>query len=192
MSMMGQLMKPKKTEITDKLRREINKVVNKYIDDGVAELVPGVLFIDEVHMLDIECFTYLHRALESTIAPIVIFATNRGDETENSIFGIIMNVRVVAGKCEIRGTEVESAHGIPRDLLDRLLIIRTLPYSEEEMVQIIKIRAATEGLTVEDEAFTVLGKIGTNATLRYAVQVRLIALYPMRSLEFIATCIFSY
>ena len=98
MSMMGQLMKPKKTEITgssrlgiylcslfkcnisclDKLRKEINKVVNKYIDQGIAELVPGVLFIDEVHMLDIECFTYLHRALESTIAPIVIFATNRG------------------------------------------------------------------------------------------------------------------
>lgn len=114
-SMMGQMMKPKKTEITgayakfcslyypllnsngnfilcllllipyfmimivsDKLRKEINKVVNKYIDQGIAELVPGVLFIDEIHMFDIECFTYLHRALESTIAPIVIFATNRG------------------------------------------------------------------------------------------------------------------
>lgn len=48
MSMMGQLMKPKMTEITDKLRTEINKVVSKYIDQGVAELVPGVLFIDEV------------------------------------------------------------------------------------------------------------------------------------------------
>lgn len=48
MSMMGQLMKPKKTEITDKLRAEINKVVSRYIDQGVAELVPGVLFIDEV------------------------------------------------------------------------------------------------------------------------------------------------
>lgn len=48
MSMMGQLMKPRKTEITEKLRGEINKVVNKYIDQGVAELVPGVLFIDEV------------------------------------------------------------------------------------------------------------------------------------------------
>merc|ERR550539_805183 len=113
-SMMGQLMKPKKTEITDKLRKEINKVVNKYIDQGIAELVPGVLFIDEVHMLDIECFTYLHRALESTIAPIVIFATNRG-------------------KCTIRGTDIASPHGIPLDLLDRLLIIRTLPYSKEEM-----------------------------------------------------------
>ena len=52
--------------------------MNKYIDQGIAELVPGVLFIDEVHMLDIECFTYLHRALESPLAPIVIFATNRG------------------------------------------------------------------------------------------------------------------
>jgi RuvB-like protein 1 len=48
MSMMGQLMKPKQMEITDKLRQEINKVVNKYIDQGVAELIPGVLFIDEV------------------------------------------------------------------------------------------------------------------------------------------------
>lgn len=64
---------------SDKLRGEINKVVNKYIDQGIAELVPGVLFVDEVHMLDIECFTYLHRALESSIAPIVIFASNRGN-----------------------------------------------------------------------------------------------------------------
>ena len=32
----------------------------------------------QVHMLDIECFTFLNRALESSLAPIVIFATNRG------------------------------------------------------------------------------------------------------------------
>uniref|UniRef100_H2ZBN2 RuvB-like helicase n=1 Tax=Ciona savignyi TaxID=51511 RepID=H2ZBN2_CIOSA len=115
-SIMGQLMKPKKTEITDKLRAEINKVVNKYIDQGVAELVPGVLFIDEIHMLDIECFTYLHRALESAIAPIVIFATNRGH-------------------CTIKGTEdIVAPHGIPLDLLDRILIIKTMMYTNEEMM----------------------------------------------------------
>jgi RuvB-like protein 1 (pontin 52) len=50
-SMMGHIMKPKKTEITEKLRKEINQVVNKYIDQGIAELVPGVLFIDEVNAL---------------------------------------------------------------------------------------------------------------------------------------------
>lgn len=54
------------------------QVVNRYIDEGVAELIPGVLFIDEVHMLDIECFTFLNRTLESSLSPIVIFATNRG------------------------------------------------------------------------------------------------------------------
>jgi len=52
------MIKNKKTEITEKLRKEINKVVNRYIDQGIAELVPGVLFIDEVHMLDIECFSF--------------------------------------------------------------------------------------------------------------------------------------
>ncbi|KAF5399981.1 RuvB like AAA ATPase 1 [Paragonimus heterotremus] len=152
-SMMGQLMKPKKTEITDKLRKEINKVVNKYIDQGIAELVPGVLFIDEVHMLDIECFTYLHRALESTIAPIVIFATNRG-------------------KCTIRGTEdIVSPHGIPLDLLDRVMIIRTLPYSSDDVIQILRIRAQTEGLKVSEPSYTLLAQVAMDTTLRYAVQL---------------------
>merc|ERR1711934_1175449 len=152
MSLMGQMMKQRKTEITEKLRLEINKVVNKYIDQGVAELVPGVLFIDEVHMLDIECFTYLNRALESTLAPIVVFATNRG-------------------VCPIRGTGIISPHGVPIDLLDRMLIIRTLPYSLEEMVRILSIRATTEGLTLEEEALTALSEIGSRTSLRYCVQL---------------------
>jgi len=151
-SMMGQMMKPKKTEITEKLRGEINKVVNKYIDQGIAELVPGVLFIDEVHMLDIECFTYLNRALESTLAPIVIFATNRG-------------------MCTVRGTEVIAPHGVPVDLLDRVMIVRTMPYSLQEIVQILAIRAQIEGISVDEEAFGYLGEIGVRSTLRYAVQL---------------------
>ena len=152
MSLMGQVMKPKKTEITEKLRGEINKVVNKYIDQGIAELVPGVLFIDEVHMLDIECFTYLNRALESSLSPIVILATNRGIST-------------------IRGTDIKSPHGIPQDLLDRLLIIRTVPYILEEIVEIIALRASTESIQLDEEALGHLGYIGSNSTLRYVVQL---------------------
>ena len=103
-------------------------------------------------MLDIECFTYLNRALESTLAPIVIFATNRG-------------------VCTVRGTDVVSPHGVPVDLLDRMLIIRTLPYTLEEIVQIIAIRGATEGIEMDDEAVAQLGEIGLRASLRYAVQL---------------------
>ena len=55
MSVMGQLVKGGRTEVTDKLRREINKVVDRYIEQGVAELIPGVLFIDEVG-LHTSCF----------------------------------------------------------------------------------------------------------------------------------------
>lgn len=82
-------------------------------------------------MLDIECFTYLHRALESALAPIVIFATNRG-------------------RCVIRGTEdILAPHGIPMDLLDRLVIVKTAPYTKDEMRKILQIRAKTEGLVIE-------------------------------------------
>jgi TIP49 P-loop domain len=36
-----------------------------------------------------------------------------------------------------RGTEdLVSPHGIPLDLLDRVMIIRTMPYSQEEMQQV--------------------------------------------------------
>jgi len=152
MSMMGNMLKPKKTEITDKLRMEINKVVNKYIDQGIAELVPGVLFIDEVHMLDIECFTYLNKALESSLAPIVIMATNRG-----------MSI--------IRGTEIVSPHGIPLDLLDRLLIINTQPQTAREIHLIIKVRAETEGIKLTEEALVKLASIGTETSLRHAIQL---------------------
>ena len=48
MSVVGQLVKGRRTEVTDKLRAEINRVVDRYIEQGIAELVPGVLFIDEV------------------------------------------------------------------------------------------------------------------------------------------------
>ena len=151
-SLMSQVNRPKKTEITEKLRLEINKVVNRYIDHGIAELVPGVLFVDEVHMLDIECFTYMNRALESNLAPIVILATNRG-------------------VCTIKGTEMRSPHGIPVDLLDRLLIIRLMPYSLDEIVQILAIRCATENIEIEEDALATLAAVGTRTSLRFVVQL---------------------
>ncbi|KRY90614.1 RuvB-like 1 [Trichinella pseudospiralis] len=152
LTLMAQLIKPKKTEITENLRKEVNASVNRYIEQGIAELVPGVLFIDEAHMLDMECFTYLHRVIESSFSPIVILATNRGFS-------------------KIRGTEIVSAHGIPQDLLERLLIVKTLPYGLQEILEIVKIRAKAENVNITGEALQSLAEIGYRASLRYALQL---------------------
>jgi len=152
-SMMTKLNKNKRTEITNKLRMEINKIVDTYLKEGKAELIPGVLFIDEVHMLDLECFTYLNKALESTYAPIVVFATNRG-------------------MCSVRGADdIKSPHGIPVDLLDRLLLIRTSIYTQPELKSILTLRASTEGLEINEEAIDFLSNIAVKTSLRYAIQL---------------------
>ncbi len=139
-------------EISNEVRQRVDGLVREWVDEGRAEIIPGVLFIDDVHMLDIEAFSFLSRAMESELAPIIILATNRG-------------------LTRIRGTDIESPHGIPLDLLDRLLIIRTRPYTEDEIKEIIKIRAREEKVALSDEALEYLTKLGAMHSLRYAVQL---------------------
>jgi RuvB-like protein 1 (pontin 52) len=52
-----------------------------------------------------------------------------------------------------------------------MLIIRTMPYSLEEMVQIVSIRAETESIEIDEEALITLGEVGAKTSLRYAVQM---------------------
>lgn len=120
-------------------------------------------------MLDLECFTYLNRALESSISPIVILATNRGATS-------------------IKGSDdLIAAHGIPPDLLARLLIIPTHPYNATEIRQIVSTRATLEystpapaglqggglisTMTLADDALEALTKLGDTISLRYALQL---------------------
>ena len=139
-------------EISPEVRDQITDKVNQWREDGKAEFIPGVLFIDEAHMLDIECFSFINRALESQLAPIVVMATNRGIS-------------------EIRGTDYKSAHGMPIDLLDRLLIIKTDPYTEDDLSHILKIRCEEEDVIVDDNALKILTKTAFTTSLRYAIQM---------------------
>ncbi|CAH8568445.1 unnamed protein product [Dicrocoelium dendriticum] len=139
-------------EIKSEVRDQINHKVAEWREEGKAEVVPGVLFIDEVHMLDIECFSFLNRALESEMAPVLIVATNRGIT-------------------RIRGTNYHSPHGIPIDLLDRLLIISTTSYTDKEVQAILKIRCEEEDVDISEEALVVLTRIGMQTSLRYAIQL---------------------
>jgi RuvB-like protein 1 len=104
-------------------------------------------------MLDIESFTYLNRALESPIAPIVVLASNRGMAT-------------------IRGTEdLVAAHGITPDFLARLLIIPTIPYDADEIKRIVRIRATTEAVAISDAAIDKIAEHGVRISLRYCLQL---------------------
>ncbi|KAL4402145.1 RuvB-like protein 2 [Malassezia pachydermatis] len=139
-------------EIKPELRDQINAKVGEWREEGKAEIIPGVLFIDEVHMLDMECFSFLNRALESELAPLVVMASNRG-------------------QTRIRGTRFTSPHGIPIDLLDRILIISTKPYTETEVREILSIRAQEEEVTLKPEALDVLTRMAMETSLRYTINL---------------------
>ena len=66
---------------------------------------------------------------------------------------------------------VRSPHGIPIDLLDRLLIISTQPYSEQEIQMIVDIRCEEEDVEMTEDAKELLTKIGHETSLRYAIHL---------------------
>lgn len=136
-------------EIRAEVRTQINTKVAEWREEGKAEIVPGVLFLDEVHLLDAECFSFINRALEDELAPLVIMASNRG-------------------RARIRGTTQRSPHGLPLDFLDRVVIIATEPYTADEVREILSLRAGEEEVDVSSNALALLTKIGQEAGLRYA------------------------
>ncbi|KAM9934949.1 hypothetical protein OXX80_005470 [Metschnikowia pulcherrima] len=143
-------------EIRSEVRDQINTKVAEWREEGKAEIVPGVLFVDEVHMLDIECFSFINRALEDDFAPIVVMATNRGVSPA-------------------RGTNYRSPHGVPMDLLDRAIIIHTQNYFEDELRTILAIRAQEEDASLSADALALLTKIGAETSLRYAANLIAVA-----------------
>jgi RuvB-like protein 2 len=143
-------------EIKPEIREQIDAKILEWREQGKASIVTGVLFIDEVHMLDLECFSWLNRALESDICPILIMATNRGITT-------------------IRGTSYSSPHGIPLDLLDRCMIITTKHYSSTELKQILLLRSEEEDIEVSSNAMDLLTSIATETSLRYAMHLLMTA-----------------
>jgi len=139
-------------EIDTEVRMMVDQQVKEWVDQGKAFIHPGVLFIDDSHLLDLEAFSFLGRAMESELVPIIVLATNRGIAT-------------------IRGTDIKSPLGFPIDLIDRAVIIATHPYDRNSIKEILKIRAVEEKIEIEKEALERLTDVGERSSLRYAVQL---------------------
>ena len=61
--------------------------------------------------------------------------------------------------CPTCGVPCRSPHGIPIDLLDRLLIISTQPYSEDEIRKILTIRCEEEDVEMTEDGKDLLTKV---------------------------------
>ncbi|MEM3055259.1 MAG: RuvB-like domain-containing protein, partial [Candidatus Bathyarchaeia archaeon] len=149
-------------EIDTEVRMAVDQQVKELVDSGKAFIHPGVLFIDDAHLLDLEAFSFLGRAMESELVPIIILATNRG-------------------VARIRGTDIRSPLGFPVDLIDRSVIIATHPYDLESIKEILRIRAAEEKIKLEKDALEKLAEVGAKSSMRYAVQLLSLAAQNARS-----------
>jgi TBP-interacting protein len=143
-------------EISPEIRMEVDRQVKEWVDEGKAIIHPGVLFIDDAHLLDLEAFSFLGKAMEGELVPIIILATNRGI-------------------AKIRGTDIEAPLGFPLDLLDRAVIIGTEEYDRESVKAILQIRSEEEKVNLDEAALEALADIGEKTSLRYAVQILSIA-----------------
>ncbi|MEA2089150.1 MAG: RuvB-like domain-containing protein [Thermoproteota archaeon] len=139
-------------EISTEVRTAVDESIKKMVDEGKAFIHPGVLFIDDSHLLDLEAFSFLGRAMESELVPIIILATNRGVTT-------------------IRGTDVKSPMGFPLDLIDRSVIIGTGKYDADSIREILRIRCGEEKVKIKEAALGKLTEAGARTSLRYSVQL---------------------
>ncbi|MDH5482218.1 MAG: RuvB-like domain-containing protein [Candidatus Bathyarchaeota archaeon] len=149
-------------EIDTEIRMTVDQQVKEWIDSGKGFIHPGVLFIDDSHLLDLEAFSFLGRAMESELVPIIILATNRGI-------------------ARIRGTEIKSPLGFPIDLIDRSVIIATQLYDTKSVKEILRIRSNEEKIKLEKTALQRLAEIGAKSSLRYAVQLLSLAAQNAKS-----------
>ncbi len=151
-------------EIDTEIRTAVDQQVKGLVDEGKAFIHPGVLFIDDSHLLDLEAFSFVGRAMESELVPIIILATNRG-------------------VARIRGTDVKSPLGFPLDLIDRAVIIATQEYDPACIREILRLRSDEEKVKLEKKALERLTQVGAKSSLRYAVQLLSLSAQNARTLK---------
>ena len=142
----------KASNVSHYLRQEVDKLVLKFIKLKKAQLLYGVLFIDEAHALYVESFCFLNKLLDSKFSPLILLATNRATpiDFKNSLDS-----------------------KIPISFLDRCLILRTKIYSINEITNIIGLKAKNCSLLMTGNCFKELKNISLLTSLRYSILLTL-------------------
>ncbi|OAG31798.1 RuvB-like protein 2 [Nematocida displodere] len=135
-------------EIPAEIRENVDATMREWVEEGRGVLRSGVLFINESHMLDAECYSFLNLATELRITPLVVLSTSKEHGP-------------------IRGTEDRGRYAIPGDFLSRTLVIKTNPYSNQEMEEIVRNRAGEENVAMEEEGLGLLVELAIKYGIRY-------------------------
>mmetsp|Transcript_39352 Transcript_39352/g.80608 ORF Transcript_39352/g.80608 Transcript_39352/m.80608 type:complete len:440 (+) Transcript_39352:1583-2902(+) len=138
------------TEIPNEVRETIDKIILSWTKDGKVKFTRGILFIDDIHILDSECLSFLGKKFESILSPFFICAT------DNS-------------KTKVTGLKLLSFHGMPLDFLDRLLMVPLKPNSEKEIRKILKLRSEENSIPIEGKALNLLTRISLECGVRYSL-----------------------
>jgi RuvB-like protein 1 (pontin 52) len=147
LDLVTQVASPKKPEITEKLRKEVDQLVKNYLEVDKAEIIPGILFIDDINVLDEVSFSYLNKAIDSPYNPLVILSSNNLAVNENFVFGI------------------------PRDLASKLLMIPIDKHTRKNEIEIIKMRIFEEDLNLNESCLKLIFDLLESKSLRYCLSI---------------------
>lgn len=139
-------------EINGKKREKVDGILENWRKKGKIKLLKGILFIDDIHMLDNNCFSFLGKIIENKFSPNFIFATN-------------------CVKKKINGLKYRAPHGIPVDFLDRFLVLSTGPFSNLEIKQILEIKLKSFGNEIEDKCKLFLLRLTIECGLGYVLNI---------------------
>lgn len=140
------------TEIPSEIREGVDSTMKDWVEEGRGTLKTGVLFISESHLLDAECYSFLNTVSELKNSPTVILSTTQALR------------RAPANNGPARGS-------VPSDLLSRMLVVETEPYTEGQVTQIIRNRVEEEAVEVDEPGIERLAKLAQEHGLRYAFNI---------------------
>ncbi|KAI5185622.1 RuvB-like protein 2 [Nematocida homosporus] len=135
-------------EIPAEVRESVDASMKEWVEEGKGELVTGMLFIPESHLLDLECYAFLNTVSELRQSPVVILATDR-------------ELGIPRGGCE------SWPFGVPSDFFSRALLIQTTVYSLDEVQAIVRLRLNLETVNADEETVRALAELGQSQGLRY-------------------------
>jgi DNA helicase TIP49 (TBP-interacting protein) len=127
---------------------EVDCMITDYLVKDKAQIIPGILFIDEAYMLDHDALLFLAKLTETKFCPFIILATNRN-----------MNFNFE----KFIGTN------FPIDLVKKSLSITTDHLSFENFSKIIAVRSKDLGIILTGKCILECGFLSIKKGVRFVL-----------------------